>query len=137
MKRYEKCIEKLISNIKKYLHKGALKDFALFHDLNQCDLSSEFRRVIGKTFKKCVNDYRKTIFEKLLTEWPNEKGYTIAYKLGFKTEHQFYKWVKKNYGATYKNMKNAGGGGEMLNKLLTQIIDTIFSLTLLLATIKL
>lgn len=109
MKRYGKYVEKLTSNIKEHLHNGALKEFSFFHDLNHCDLSIEFRKVTGKTFKKCINDYRKTIFEKYLKEESSEKGYTIAYKLGFKTEQQLYKWVKNNYGTTYKDLKNTGG----------------------------
>ncbi len=78
--------------------------------MNQCDLSIEFRKVTGKTFKRYINDHRIILFDKLLTDGYNEKGYTIAHKLGFKTEQQFYKWVKKNYGATYRGLKNAGGG---------------------------
>ncbi len=109
MKKYGKYIKKITSDINEHLYNGALKKFCFFHDLNQCDLSSEFRRVLGKNFKIYANDYRKTIFEKLLADGYNEKGYTIADKLGFKTEHQFYKWVRKNYGTIYKVLQKNHG----------------------------
>lgn len=94
----------------KYINKHwnndiCLKKIAAEKGISLSQVSRIFSNLSGMTIRKYIHEKRTQKFENILKRQKTIKAYRIAKEIGFSSEIQFYKWVKKNTGKTYKELQ--------------------------------
>ncbi len=78
-----------------------LKAFAFENHLTSSNLSTIFKKHSGVTITRYIDNKRLEKLKQLKTQTPRVKGFDTAITLGFKSEIQFYRWIKRKTGFTY------------------------------------
>ena len=71
--------------------------------IHPSDLGRLFRRIKGITLKKYLDQKLKTEVIRLLIE-SDSMGYEISYQIGFSSEQSFYRWIKRVFGISFKEL---------------------------------
>ncbi|MDP2209913.1 MAG: AraC family transcriptional regulator [Bacteroidota bacterium] len=101
----ELLVEKLIDYIKNNFNNGFNnKIIAAKFKINPVYLSHVFRKTTGRTIRRFIEDCRIDKFNELINAEYKHYGYEVGYKLGFKSDYSFYRWVKRVYGKTYNEL---------------------------------
>lgn len=109
------CLDNVVNKQKEYIAKaeayieqfGGLcltsKEIAYAIDIHPSDFVRTFRKAKGLTPKKYLDEkLKERVVQRLASE--NVLGYTISYELGFSSEQAFYRWVKRVFGVSFKEL---------------------------------
>ncbi len=99
-------VENLIDYIKKNFNNGlCIKTLSKYFNISRTYLNVIFRERTGLSIREYTNKCRIEKLRELIKKGDNAKGYAIGKEVGFKNEFQFYRWVKKNFGITFNELK--------------------------------
>ena len=99
-------LEKAIQSIKSNWRRGMMvKEIAEQHGVDGGNLERAFRREHGMTIKQFIDDLRKEYVVSRLTG-TDLLGYEIGAEIGFKSDLAFYRWVKRAFGVSFKELRS-------------------------------
>jgi len=97
--------EQAIAHIKSHWRKGEnLTEIALKFKVDAGNLTRSFRTIEGKTVKQFIDAKRKEYVVEKLRE-NSHFGYQIGVDLGFTNDFSFYRWVKRAFGVSFKELR--------------------------------
>ncbi|MBA4312478.1 MAG: hypothetical protein C0417_07590 [Chlorobiaceae bacterium] len=97
-------MQKAIDYIKTNWRGGkSLKEIAKIHKIDPGNLEREFRNTEGMTVKHYTDGKRKEYLVQLISK-DDAFGYEMGAKLGFETDRAFYRWVKRAFGISFREL---------------------------------
>jgi AraC-like DNA-binding protein len=97
-------LDDAIDHIRSNWRRGStLKSIAARFNVDPGNLDRQFRRRTGVTVKVFIDQRRK---EHVLTQLRHDRkyGYEIGTELGFEDDLAFYRWVKRAFGVSLKQL---------------------------------
>lgn len=99
-------IPEAIAYVRRNWKKGeSLKEVAAKFGLDPGNLDRGFKHVEGLSWKTYVDKRRSQAVVELLKR-DGMLGYEIAAELGFQSDFNFYRWVKRTMGVSFKHLKH-------------------------------
>jgi two-component system response regulator YesN len=99
-------MQKAIEYIKTNWQQGkSLKEIAKIHKIDPGNLERSFRNTEGITVKHYTDGKRKEYLMQLISR-DDAFGYEMGTRLGFKTDRAFYRWVKRAFGISYRQLRS-------------------------------
>ncbi len=81
----------------------SLKEIAKIHRIDPGNLERKFRVAMGMTVKHYTDGKRKEYLMQLISK-DHTFGYELGAKLGLKTDRAFYRWVKRVFGISFREL---------------------------------
>jgi|GEM_PF-3376230 len=97
----ERAVDYIHSNLRATL---SVKEIGEALKSHPADIERAFRRANGKTIKRYIDARCKEKVENRLRVG-NCKGYEIGSEIGFRSDLAFYRWIKRVYGFTFKQLQ--------------------------------
>ncbi len=99
-----------IKKVKRYIDENltptlTLKEIASEAKIDPADLARGFRNAYGVPVKKYID---LQLMDKLASRLQEgfAPGYIVGRELGFRSDHVFYRWVKRVYSRPYKEVES-------------------------------
>ncbi|MBM4167801.1 MAG: helix-turn-helix domain-containing protein [Ignavibacteria bacterium] len=106
MKRQIFLGSQLLELVEKDWRRITVKELAAQIQRDPSDISRLFRKSTGKTIRQFINERRRQHLLDAITSSVDSRGYHFAEQLGFLEERSFYRWVKKEFGVSFEELRN-------------------------------
>jgi AraC-like DNA-binding protein len=94
----------LLEFVEKDWKRITVKELAAQFQMYPSDISRLFRKSTGKTFRRYVNERRRQHLLEAIASSVDSRGYHFAEQLDFQEDRSFYRWVKKEFGVSFKQL---------------------------------